>query len=456
MSLTKRTSAPARQTAVQEDSHIGGLNRVVFGPSFGGGPAWQNPLLLKALYGIGTLGAFLFFLLAFGKQNLSGMRQSASWDSSTQIANTMIAIIGPSVAAKSAWDLSTLRGGGVFEYPNVRSHSRIIVHTLLPTALWGMVCMLLTQALCAPYAQDSLHPCHVVVMATGPLMVTACALFGMACSVVLPRVWSTSVALVLVFLWLLFPSAMEPMWLRHLTGYEDAVGMPGTMLSMRGILAPVLFCIAIALGCIALTGVAVARFGNSAVSIRWLLPLPLGSLIALGTAISFALPFGMAPVVARNTETVCRRQEATTTCVWPEHERYLPELMHEVHDLNGVLERNGIPVPAMVSERLTDRAALTVSVRDVIHAQSNDRRSMLLSAYLDYSAGVIDGCGITETLPEYEMAVSVIAQRLGADPMRVPQGESADAVPKANRGEDLGWTRKAIDAARAECLANAY
>lgn len=52
---------------------------------------------------------------------------------------------------KAAWDLSAVRKGQVFQYPNAHSHWGI-GRELLPTMVWGMACMAVMQGLCARYA----------------------------------------------------------------------------------------------------------------------------------------------------------------------------------------------------------------------------------------------------------------------------------------------------------------
>lgn len=397
---------------------------------------------LRTLSSIVTLAAFLFFFLAFGTQNLSGMKELASWDASTETANTMIAVVGPLAAGVSAWRVASLRAGDVFRYPNVHSVPHIIWHALAPVICWGTACIMAMQLFCALFAKDAFRDTHLMVMATGLLLVCSCACFGSACAMLLSPLWAAGAAIVIVFLWLLFPSAIEPMWIRHLTGYEDAVGMPGTMLSMRGVTAPILFCCAVILASISVTIAVVKARSNDSPFCAPLAASAIGAVITLGISIILALPFGTAPVIVRDTDTVCEKIDATAVCVWPEHVQDLPILLDSVRTFNQTLASAGINAPKLVSEKLTDHADMVVNTPDLLNIAADDRQALLVSAYTDYSSGTLDGCGLSETWPTYDRAVSTFRQLL----------ENSNTATN----EQMDWIHQAISDARAECRANAY
>lgn len=409
----------------------------------------QSPLSRTSVrhitYGTATLAVFLFFVLAFGRQNMDGVRAASSWDVAVETGNTMIALVGPMVAGKAAWDLSALRKGQVFQYPNAHSHWRVIGRELLPTMVWGMACMAIMQGLCTRYARDSFRVADAIVLLTAALMVVGLTLFGAVCGMVLPRLWATAVTVVVVFFGLLFPSAVQPMWIRHLNGYEDALGVPNTMLSVRAVCAPVLTYTALAVLCIAVLEVAAQRaMGRMGAVARRLVPSFTASMALMAAAVALVLPFGAAPVSARDTSTVCERSGSTKVCVWPEHEWYLPNVVDDVRAFNASLSAAGIAVPGLVSERIPDKAMMTISVKDLSGADEAGRRRMLLDAYTDFAPTEIDGCGITETLPAYQWAVGALDKRLSA----VEEGTGPAFAP-----QDAARISRAISDARAECRA---
>lgn len=403
--------------------------------------------LLHVAYGVATCAVFIFFLFAFGRHNVAGLSTAASWDAAVETGNTMIAIIGPIVAGKAAWDISALRKGQVFQYPNVRSHWQIFGRALMPIMAWGMTCMAVIQVVCARYARDSFRIADAVVLLTAALMVVGLALFGAMCGMVLQRLWATAATIVIVFFGLLFPSAVQPMWLRHLNGYEDAMGIPNTMLSIRAVCAPVLVYIALIICCITVLGMTAQRSAHAMnYSIRRLVVAFAASVALVVIAVLLALPFGSAPVVARDTSTICAQSGSTKVCVWPEHEEYLPQLVDDVHKFDETLSAAGITVPVMVSERIPDKATMTISVNDLSAADESGRQRILLDAYTDFAPSEIDGCSISETLPAYQQAIETLNERL--------QAMKNGAEPASMSG-DASSISRAISDARAECQAHA-
>lgn len=133
-------------------------------------------------------------------------------------------------------------------------------------------------------------------------------------------------------------------------------------------------------------------------------------------------------------------------CVWPEHEEYLPQLVDDVHKFDETLSAAGITVPVMVSERIPDKATMTISVNDLSAADESGRQRILLDAYTDFAPSEIDGCSISETLPAYQQAIETLNERL--------QAMKNGAEPASMSG-DASSISRAISDARAECQAHA-
>lgn len=246
------------------------------------------------------------------------------------------------VAACAAWEGSRLRRGRVWATPSVRSRLAIGFWAVLPAVLVGVLAV--TVAIVAQLVRSDAGLPDVRFIAISALDLAAFGALGLALGLLLPFAVAGPVALVVPFLWLAFLPAMEPLWLRHLTGnFRDCCGNERD-LDMQAVLASTL----VDAGIVAAAALLVS--GGPGVLRRVIAP---AAPFALSVAAGVVLVSGMdySPTVARDVNALdCASTEGVTVCTWPEHRQRADEVASIIGDVRAAWQAAGIAAPSVYTE----------------------------------------------------------------------------------------------------------
>ncbi|MBQ0827818.1 DUF7224 domain-containing protein [Streptomyces tagetis] len=342
------------------------------------------------------------------------------WTSATAKAASTLMFIAPVTAACAAWEAGRLRSARIGNRTPTRNGWRIGAAALVPVMALGFVALGVSLAGVRMQMESPGGWPDLPILASAAVVLVAHTLAGYAVGMWLPAVAAVPVVLVGDYLWNVYPPALEPVWLRHLTGPAFGCCMNAAVADPASIVGPAL--LAAGLAALAVGAVAASphapRLGA--------LPGPAayaGGAVALLTTVatttgSVALVDGLGPDAVRArpaSDLVCADAEGTRVCVWPEHRARLAETTGIVTTAVAGLSRVGITAPDVVTEdgRRTSAKRWTVTVRQDPGFTGQDIRSGLVS---DLSRLLVDTAE-------------------GADPGNCP-ADQAVAVQRALEAED--------------------
>ncbi|MEX2136989.1 MAG: hypothetical protein WEB29_08605 [Chloroflexota bacterium] len=262
-------------------------------------------------------------------------------DASAQGTSTL-GFIAPFVAASAAWEGSRLRRGRVWSAPSVRSRLAIGFWAVVPAVLVGVLAV--TVAIVAQLARSGGGLPDARFIAMSALDLAGFGALGLALGLLLPFAVAGPVAIVLPFLWLAFLPAMDPLWLRHLTGmFRDCCGLERD-LDLKAAMASGL----VDAGIIGAAALLVS--GGAGMLRRVVVPaVPLALSLAVGVALVSGMTYS--PTVARDPAALdCSTTDGVTVCTWPEHRQRADEVAGIVRDVRTVWQAAGIPAPSVYTE----------------------------------------------------------------------------------------------------------
>lgn len=251
--------------------------------------------------------------------NLGGWSKTAT---AISTSTASVFLLAPAAAAVAAAQAGRLRRANVEGWAPRRARLVIVADAARPTfvtaagALVGLVLVSMLRVggslggwgLTAPAAVLS----SLVVLAAG---VAAGAALGLAVTglVAVPSV------LIASYLWFVWPIAIEPFWIRHVTGFRSSCCMVSSALAPGALVAPAL------LSTGALAGVAILLSRRPRLAVR---------VVAAAGAIAFAAiaaratvaDLGPDPTIARTEGLQCtttvtgHSTTPRTLCMWSDHE----------------------------------------------------------------------------------------------------------------------------------------
>ena len=257
----------------------------------------------------------------------------------TAMGTGVLPFVGGFVAATAAWEGARLRRP-VWPMPVVRSRFAVAMWAVLPSVLVGAAAVLAATAVLL--RSDAAVP-DARVLAVVAVDLVAWAAAGFALGILLPVPVAIPAGILLPFVWFAFVPAMEPVWLRHITGmFRDCCGLSED-LSAGAVLASVLADLGILLAAAVAVGSrpAAQRLAVSALA----LVVPLVAAATLVAGMTYA------PVSPRDASLLdCRTSSGTTLCVWPEHAPEADEILSTVVAVEGRWAAAGIKAPPLVTE----------------------------------------------------------------------------------------------------------
>lgn len=260
----------------------------------------------------------------------------------TAKATSVIAFVAPFVAACAAWEGARLRRGGVWLLPVVRSRMTLAFWPLLPIVLIGLLAISVAMAVNLVRSHAGLPDARFVAMSALDLGAFAGA--GLAAGLLLPFAIAGPLALALPFLWLGFIPAMDPVWLRHMTGmFRDCCG-----LSQDLAWPPLAASALVDLGILATAAIAV----DCSIRLWSRLAGGLGALgLSVGASAMVVAGMTYAPTVVRDPARLrCETTYGVTVCVWPEHHARADEVTSLVASVRSRWQEAGMTVSAVFTE----------------------------------------------------------------------------------------------------------
>ncbi|MFX4292524.1 DUF7224 domain-containing protein [Streptomyces bohaiensis] len=313
-------------------------------------------LHLRANAAFAAAGPLLVVVLLYVFAEEVGGGPDGYWVAGTAKAVSALMFIAPVVAACAAWEAGRLRRARVAAGAPVRGGFRIAMASLSPVLALGLLALLV--ALVGVRVGMAAAPGWPEPTILAAAVVTLCGWLavGYALGVWLPPAASVPLALVGGYLWQVYPPALEPLWLRHLTQPARGCCTSADTVATGGLSGP-------ALAAVALAGTAVAAAALSHRTPRRGAPGGARSALVVAVALLVASATGVAAVravsglgpdavAARSAdELVCADAGAATrVCVWPEHERRLDETVEVVRTAVAGLAPVGIASPELVTE----------------------------------------------------------------------------------------------------------
>ncbi|WP_242908380.1 DUF7224 domain-containing protein [Actinomadura terrae] len=271
------------------------------------------------------------------------------------LAATVLATSGtvvaatPVCAAAGAWEGYRLRRGGVREVPSARSTPTVILWSLFPVLIAAAVSMAFSFALVLPRATGSPGPLDAAIVVLALLVICAWTVTGLAAGRFLHPALGVPILLVGLWFWMAYPDALEPFWLRHMTGSNlGHCCETHSTFDRRALYSQAL----VALGVLA-AGYLIWSFRGRT---RWALTSGALTVVAVITGAATLIQ-GMGPEAERprTSGLVCKTQENISICLWREREKRIddvaPPILSAAH---GISAATGRPLPATVTEGPAD------------------------------------------------------------------------------------------------------
>ena len=371
-----------------------------------------------------------------------------------------IALVEPLAALAGCLAGARLRRSQLLmSVPVYRSRVWVWLGLLSPVAL-TTTGVLVVNMIAAAHVTSA--PWHVdgrlVVVAF--LVSTAYSSIGLGLGLVARPIVAAPVAVLVPYLLIGFPPAMEPYWLRHLTSVSTNCCQIYEDLSIRALLS-------LGLAMAAVTAAGFAMFVRAKSAARGnRSPVAAGvSAAALGlTAAMVASPLGARAVAARPGGPTCSGVRPVALCLWPEHEPSRADASRLLSRVVAVARMKHVRLPATLTELPGPGIRWPASPVDLSPAWGQDvlARSVTTSLFpstectsstVSEDAPAASGQSPSATAP-YVVAMWWQVQ-LGIDPARQEMDplvqQDYSALMTASEHDQVRWVNGAIDRAASMC-----
>lgn len=142
-----------------------------------------------------------------------------------------------------------------------------------------------------------------------------------------------------------FPAALDPPWLRHLTGLTSGCCAIYEVADRQAAAAGILTLGAVLAMCLVLSAVTARALPRAATAC-----IALGVVIAVGTGITLAHPLPREAVLARQGPMSCV-DVGGPLCVWPEHAQLVHEHRAGLRTMTEAADGAGLELPTTITER---------------------------------------------------------------------------------------------------------
>lgn len=295
--------------------------------------------LRQILPSLPLAGVVLLYVLSVGG-SIDGYATAAAAKSVSAIF-----LIAPTVGAWAAWRGGIVRRGRVRELGPSRSLVRVAARELTPVVLGGLAVLASAVVWGLAHADRLAGTPDLRVVGMGAAVVVGHAALGYAVGMHVTPVIAVPSVFVGVYLWMVFPQAWEPLWLRHLTGFK--VGnccLRWEELDPGALAAPAVVSAALLLAAV----IAVAGGGGLGIKlVAAVVVVAVGGFVGA----SFVSHLGPDPVRPRAMEAlVCEDREEFEVCVWPQSKDRIDEVVEQAGAIRQALEPWGVRVPRRLTE----------------------------------------------------------------------------------------------------------
>ncbi|MFJ7989983.1 hypothetical protein [Streptomyces sp. NPDC096351] len=232
------------------------------------------------------------------------------WESVAAQSSFLLGFTVPACAACAAWEGARIRRSGILTSTPVRSPLAIALSVVTPVLVLGLVAVLLPLLMLLPYAQGLPGGASFAVIGLELLVVTAHSFLGYAAGFVLPRLLAAPAVLMAVWLWMAYPAALEPFWIRQLNGHNlNECCALDQVVDGRAVAAPALVAGGLLLA-------AVIWIQGRRFAARALAPVVVALGLAAGAVIG--MPLGYQAGVPRASSELSCDAGTPAVCLWPE------------------------------------------------------------------------------------------------------------------------------------------
>lgn len=335
------------------------------------------------------------------------------WTAAVAKADLMLFIVVPVCAVCATWEAARHRDGRIDTLAIARPAWRVALVAIAPTVVMGLLGIGAAVAATAPAAAGAPGSPHSWLIVVYSLVMTGHAVVGYGLGRWLPRALALPISLGGSYVWLAYPAAIEPFWIRHLNGLSfEACCAIDQDPSMRALLATALFAVGLCFGVLlALAGTRRMRVGGAAALVALLL-----------TAAVVARPLGPSPGAPRAGAPRCAGGKPVL-CLWPEQEA-ARDLIHEALASAYVrLAEVNLPLPSVVTAKDADPRDAVFVVLPV----RPERREVVLSLVASAVPDTVPTCATRGEWPGADSrAVLMVWMALAAG---VPASELNDMAP---------------------------
>jgi hypothetical protein len=306
-------------------------------------PKWQFGLIRPFRLGVAALAVGLLISTA-------GLQTDRSyWLATTASGTRSVLFAAPLLAAWCAFfgGRTRLSRLAKVERMQARSKPTVALATLAPATIVAMVSLLLIVGSSAGSVSGSPHLDSLGLLFLASLVIFAHSTFGYSLGRWLPRIIALPASAALSYLWLAFPRAFEPFWIRNITGEVGSRCCDiSTTLGKGAILGPVVFNISVLVACF------LAICTNNLIKVAPLCIL----IVAFGTlgGRGATKDLGPDPTKYRTSGLVCDEKSTIKFCWWREHAQFVDAARAPLMKGAENLIDAGFPRPSAISEAGSD------------------------------------------------------------------------------------------------------
>ncbi|MEU9122939.1 hypothetical protein AB0C96_24265 [Streptomyces sp. NPDC048506] len=262
------------------------------------------------------------------------------WSTSISKASHLLFLVAPICAACGAWEGHRAKSARTHEGAPARSALRIAFNSLLPVFAAGATGMALAVLLLYPGSWFPFFSSITLLPAMWLVSIIGYSFGGYVLGLSLPNAVALPLAIAVSYMAMAYPPAMEPFWLRHLTGggINNCCSVNQT-LDIRAIMTPMIL-----MGCVILACLLLVHLGRSILTVVMALTVISGGIYG---GVAMVHHMTAIPGVDRS-DSRCEGN-APQLCLFPEQEDKRQEILESARSTYQALRTAGLHPPGTLS-----------------------------------------------------------------------------------------------------------